>query len=248
MEEVCEAALRRGMVEICITDHWECGDNMMGTHMKEHPFDVEGYLGEIDRLRALYEGRLTIRTGLEIGNCLCDLPLGTMALELPLDFVIGSLHIVYGADAHRTDYSVCDPNEALRQYVIDCGTLARQAPHFDALGHFTLIRRYAARDGFETDLSGMWPDIEDALRVLIEQGIALEVNTSGLRFFDQTIPGADVFARYRALGGELVTIGSDGHRPEQYATDIHEAQRMLREVGFTHHMTYQQRKPVPHKL
>lgn len=248
MEELCEAALRQGLAEICFTDHWECGDNQMGRHMREHPFEPDRYVAEIARLRALYEGRLQIRLGLEIGNWLCDLPLGRRALQLPLDFVIGSLHIVCGEDAHRADFETHHPNELLRRYVADCGALAQQAPHFDALGHLTLIRRYAARSGLQTDLTGLAPELEQTLRTLIRQGIALEANTSGYRHLNHPLPGAEVFRLYRSLGGELVTIGSDAHRTEHLGAGLAEAQRMLRELGFTHHMTYQQRKPVPHRL
>ena len=55
--------------------------------------------------------------------------------------------------------------------------------------------------------------IDLILEALIETGTALEVNTGGLwNGPGETYPGLEVVARYRELGGERLSVGSDAHR------------------------------------
>lgn len=63
-------------------------------------------------------------------------------------------------------------------------------------------------------------EIDAILQYLISHQIALEVNTAGLRMLGFTNPHPDVIRRYREMGGELITVGSDGHVPEYLAMDL----------------------------
>ena len=63
----------------------------------------------------------------------------------------------------------------------------------------------------------------------------------GLRFFN---PLPEILARYRELGGELITIGSDAHVPEKVAGRFKETADILRSLGFTHYAVYKERKPL----
>ena len=61
------------------------------------------------------------------------------------------------------------------------------------------------------------------------------------------LPTADYFRRFKELGGEIVTIGSDAHttgRVGQYALD---ACAVLKDI-FGYVCTFENRQPVFHKL
>jgi len=47
---------------------------------------------------------------------------------------------------------------------------------------------------------------------------------------------------YRELGGEILTFGSDAHRPEDIASNFDVALEMARTVGFTHLARFEQRR------
>ena len=67
----------------------------------------------------------------------------------------------------------------------------------------------------------------------MESGTALEVNSSGLRYPErETYPGPWVVARFRELGGERVTVGSDAHMPESFAFGLEEAADIVAAAGF----------------
>ena len=46
-----------------------------------------------------------------------------------------------------------------------------------------------------------------------------------------------------AVGGELITLGSDAHRPEDVGKGIAQAQELLRTVGFRYFTVYHRRTP-----
>ena len=53
----------------------------------------------------------------------------------------------------------------------------------------------------------------------------------------------NVLKRYKELGGEIITIGADGHKPEHIAYDFHKVAGMLKECGFAYYTEFSKRKP-----
>ena len=167
------------------------------------------------------------------------------------DYILGSVH----AGRWREDYYWMDYQNPphplpvlIREYFENCLAVARW-DQVDALAHLGYLKRYAIRDGVTLDYTPYDDLIDEILRTLIATGKALEVNTSGFRYgLPEWIPGIEIWRRYRAMGGELVTIGSDAHRPEDIGAGHKEAQRMLRELGFTRFFYFRARKPVAVEL
>ena len=63
--------------------------------------------------------------------------------------------------------------------------------------------------------------------------MALEINVSGLRQpIGKTLPDLPLIRRFRELGGELITVGSDAHRPEDIARPIGDGLTIAKEAGF----------------
>ena len=56
-------------------------------------------------------------------------------------------------------------------------------------------------------------------------------------------PTEDILRRYRELGGEIITIGSDGHKPEQIAWDYRRVPELLKNAGFEYYAVFRNRKP-----
>ncbi len=60
-------------------------------------------------------------------------------------------------------------------------------------------------------------------------------------------PTEDILKRYRELGGEILTLGSDAHAPEHIAYDYCRLSGILKDAGFTHYTVFQKRKPIFYK-
>ena len=79
---------------------------------------------------------------------------------------------------------------------------------------------------------------------LIAQGRGIEINVSGLRTGHTSYPNASALALYHDLGGEILTLGSDAHTPEDASVGIREGAELLRTIGFRYYTVFEQRKPT----
>ena len=201
--EMMEAALAKGLMGLCVTDHFDCDE-------------IPAFC-TLENLRGA-KAALELLRGVELAQGVMCPNEAREALALTnYDYVLGSVH----AGRWREDYYWLDyrnpphPMETLlREYFENCLAVARWDKP-DAIAHLGFLKRYAVRDGVTLDYTPYNDLIEEILRTLIATGKALEVNTSGFRYgLPEWIPGIEIWRRYRAMGGELVTIGSDAHRPE----------------------------------
>lgn len=248
MEELCATAVRRGFTEIALTDHFEC-------YTPSHPkgFFTKSYLtkeqAEVDRCRALFDGKLTIRKGIEMGQPGVN---PTWASEVmaafSFDYVIGSVHKIRDLDLGLVAYKehhlddICLHNLAALYDLAETGD-------FDCLGHIDLIKRYAARQGIPVELCDYQEQMEAVLKKLIERGKGLEINTSGLRQeVASALPGLSILKLYKELGGEILTIGSDAHQPADVGADWGEAADLALQAGFKYIASFADRKPTFHKI
>ena len=84
---------------------------------------------------------------------------------------------------------------------------------------------------------------------MIADGKGIEMNTSAKRHgLKDTMPSREILRLYRELGGEIITIGSDSHKPEHLGTYIEETKRLLKDMGFEKFCTYEKMKPVFYDL
>jgi histidinol-phosphatase (PHP family) len=90
-------------------------------------------------------------------------------------------------------------------------------------------------------------DIFDCIfRFLIENGKGLELNTKSCTGSKgrQTPVDHDVLIRYRELGGEIISLGSDSHSAIYVGEGFKEAAEMLRSLGFRWSSHYEKRQLV----
>jgi histidinol-phosphatase (PHP family) len=162
------------------------------------------------------------------------------------DFVIGSVHI--GADspylAGRVESWIAGKSlpEIVAPYYDEVEAAARSGL-FDALGHIDFVKRYLAPHITAADLGAAPELLDGVLRALVESGTALEINTSGLRQASGEIyPSAAAVARFRELGGERVTVGSDAHLAHHFAWALSDGYAAADAVGLKPSLT---RERVP---
>jgi histidinol-phosphatase (PHP family) len=104
---------------------------------------------------------------------------------------------------------------------------------FDTLGHLDYVKKYLAEHVPPAAFAARPDAYEPLLRALVETGTALEVNASGLRQSPgETYPAPWVVARFRALGGEVLTAGSDAHRAHSFAYGLARAYEIAAAAGF----------------
>ena len=125
--------------------------------------------------------------------------------------------------------------------------VVKRYQNYSVLGHMDLITRYD-KNGIYPFEKAM-PIISEILRIVIENGKGIELNTSYHRYgLEDSTPSVNILKRYRELGGDIITIGSDSHSPGQLGTYIEDARRLLKSLGFRYFCTYDKMQPIYHNL
>lgn len=140
----------------------------------------------------------------------------------PFDYVIGSIHMVDGVDIFHEEFyegrSKRESYEHYLKYMLDC--LKTHIGFIDALGHIDYISRYARYNDKEIYYKDFSEHIDAVLRIVAENGKALEINTRRLDDVKAAENLSDICKRFSDLGGKLVTIGSDAHTPTSIGNNL----------------------------
>ena len=252
--DMADEAVRKGLKTICFTDHFDKDDLEWG---EEGIFDVDAYFVEMQKLQEEYAGNLNIRIGIELGlrTYLKDY-YEELTKKYPFDFVIGSVHnvpykkdaegnILYTDPAAEKLFTDRTDKEAYRLMMETTLENVRTSDCFQTLGHLDYVVRYGKSREKEYSYTDYADIIDEILKLLIEKEKGLEVNSAGLKYgLPFAHPHPDVLKRYRELGGEIITIGADAHKPEHIAYDFAKAEEILKSCGFKYYTEFFEQKPV----
>ncbi len=252
--DMADEAVRKGLKTICFTDHFDKDDLEWG---EEGIFDVNAYFVEMQKLQEKYAGKLNIRIGIELGlrTYLKDY-YEELTKKYPFDFVIGSVHnvpykkdaegnILYTDPAAEKLFTDRTDKEAYRLMMETTLENVRTSDCFQTLGHLDYVVRYGKSREKEYSYTDYADIIDEILKLLIEKEKGLEVNSAGLKYgLPFAHPHPDVLKRYRELGGEIITIGADAHKPEHIAYDFAKAEEILKSCGFKYYTEFFEQKPV----
>lgn len=242
-EDMVESAIAKGLSVICFTDHYDKDNLDWGD---EAIFDVESYFQKMIELQEEYRDQIDIRIGAEIGMqpYLAEYYQNFMA-QHPFDFVIGSVHSVLEHDVALDFFQKHSDPEGYKIYFEEMLQDVQKIKSYDVLGHLDYIVRYSNQGSKGFDLNDYMDIIEEILKQVIAHGKGIEMNMSGLKYgVGAPHPQPEIIKRYRELGGEIITVGADGHIPEHIAYDYHLADDILKSCGFKYYTEFKGRKPL----
>lgn len=264
VDDVCALAIERGIGEICFTDHvdfeirpdWDeyRADPSCAPIVEGQPsinVDCERYFPTIAEARDRFAGELTVKTGMEFGVQSHTIGLFNELFERfagEWDFIILSIHQVGNQEFwNGTFQQGRTQDEYNRGYYEEMLRVVQRFDHWSVLGHLDLIKRY--------DQAGPWPDanardiVAEILEEAIRRGKGIELNTSSIRYgLTDLTPSTELLRLYRDLGGRILTIGSDSHKPEHLGAHIPMMRERLKDIGFTEFCTFKGMEPMFHRL
>jgi len=234
IDAYCAAAVERGIPEIAITDHLDF-DPRAPAHSFA-PFATRER--EVRDAAARWADRgLRVRFGVEVSyESQREVEIREHLARHPYDYAIGSVHVGAASPfmAHRVAGWVAGRtfDEVVAPYFGEVEAAIR-SELFDTIGHLDYVKKYVVSHVPPSAFAAR-PDVyEPLLRALVETGMALEVNASGLRQPPgETYPAPPIVERFRALGGIRVTAGSDAHRAGSFAYGLGHAYAALAAAGF----------------
>ena len=242
--QMLQAAQAVGLKEICFTDHI---DYEPGVEDQTMVFDTGRYL---EAYSSLSHPAVQIRRGMEFGMSPDNVEAFRKDLQrYPFDFVLGSVHFVDDLDVYFQPYwegkTIHQAEERYLQETLAC---VKAHNDFDVLAHLTYISKCRAHPGPRPVPYEEHRDLlDEILRTLAQKGKGLEMNTSGVDRCGDFLPYAPYFRRFKELGGEIITIGSDAHTASRVGQYSDRACEILKDI-FGYVCTFEARKPTFHKL
>lgn len=251
MEEMIKKAISIGLTHMCITEHYD--PDFVYPSGEEGMFELntDSYLYELLKMRNIYGDKINIGFGVELGlQPHLKRELAVYAKSKEFDFIIGSAHLCNRKDPYYPAFfEGRNEDEAHREYFEFIYECIRKCPYFDVFGHVDYVVRYGPTKGDNYTYAKHSDIFDKILEFLIENEKGIELNTGGFRSgLNQPNPCSDIIKRYKELGGEIITVGSDAHNPNDIASDFNKASEILKACGFKYYNVFQNRMPEFIKL
>lgn len=248
MEAMIQKGIALGLPSMCFTEHMDldfpCGGLSFLT-------DMSAYQKTFQMMQERYASSISLYFGLELGlqpHLKEEIP--AFAKSFDFDFLIGSTHIADRMDPYDNSYfSNRSEYEGYFRYFEVLLENLHTFSCFDSCGHIDYVVRYGPNRNQNYSYKKYQDILDEILKVLIAKGIGLECNTAGFKYgLGHPHPTEDILIRYRELGGEILTLGSDGHKPEHLAYDFNRIGELLKNCGYKYYTVFHKRKPVFLKL
>lgn len=252
MEEMINQGINLGLKTLCFTDHMDYDYPKIYEYSFE--FEIEDYIDKLNIMRDKYNSQIEILTGIELGiqSHIID-RMDALVNTYPFDFVIGSVHVIDKVDPYYPQYWEPVTEE---EGIIKCFKAIKEGCEsfqgFHVCGHLDYIVRYApsSKKNYKEYSYPYYTDVlDEILKTLLEHGKGIEVNSSGYKYgLGHPHPKTEIIKRYKELGGEIITIGSDAHLPEHICHEFDRVAKLLKDIGYRYYTVFKEGKPIMEKL
>ena len=228
--ELAARAVEAGLTELGFSDHAPMPrDDFDEWRMKDGELDQ--YVAQVEAARQAFP-QLTIRLGLEVDYLAgCEDWIRSLATRYPWDYLIGSVHYLtplWAIDSplQMSGWRSRDPFAVWSDY-FTCLAQAARSGLFDIIGHADLCKKFCIIP--TQDCTPLYEQFVAAAR---ESGVAMEINTSGLRRDCKELYPGPRLLTLAAQAGVPLTFGSDAHAPGEVALNFPEAIRAAKAAGY----------------
>lgn len=251
IEAVLKTAVSRGIDEIALCDHYDVNWVIAG----ENPdIDFHASLNQINEAKNKFKNKDTeFLLGIELGQPnQCPEKANEVLAKNDFDFILCALHNARNEkDFYFIDYKNTNILNLIRifeKYTSELCELAEWGK-FHALAHITYPLRYCLLNNIHIPIYKYTDLYKKLFSIMIHKGIALEVNTSGLRKkINQPSPPYDLLKLYKETGGELITAGSDAHNTSDIFSGIPHIYKQLNAMGFRYITAVKDKKLIQRKI
>ena len=176
--------------------------------------DLDAYKKTFLQLKEKYRSQIKLYLGLEVGlQPHLKEEIPALCASRNFDFLIGSTHVADCLDPYdNAFFENRTETQAYQRYFEVLLKNLQTYSCFDTCGHIDYVVRY----GPSKNVHYCYKNHADILD--------------------------EILKRYKELGGELLTLGSDAHAPCHIAYDFQKASDLLKACGFRYYTIFKERK------
>jgi histidinol-phosphatase (PHP family) len=258
IESYVEAAARNGVTELGFTEHlyrcveseallgrfWEGGDPDLANQTEE--FVVEDRVLSLERyVEAIVKAKdagLPVKLGLEVDYFPETIEaVAAFLAQYPFDFLIGSVHWIGEWAVDHEDANFEFERRGVDQAYEDYFRLEAQLAAsglVDSLAHVDVVKKAGHRASQEP--IGLY---EEVTKAASSSGTAVEVSSGGLRNPVAEMYPHPTFLKMFNEAGVSITLGSDGHVPDQAGYAHDDVVGAALAAGYETRLSFDQRQP-----
>lgn len=237
-------ARQLGITHMAVTDHHEL---LTGGYYDSWKIkDLQSYSNAIKSYNDKYDD-IYVAVGIEIGHVNRKAKEIKDVLDtIDFDFVISSAHFIDEVDPYFPEYFAGKPkHETYYNYLKEIrDSIDVMDDRVSVLGHIGYAARYSPYEDYKLRYEDFSEIIDEILLKTIKRGFGIELNTSNYgRKLDELMPPVSIVNRYRQLGGEIITIGSDSHTSADIGKAYNTARQIALDAGFKKVCVYKNLEP-----
>jgi histidinol-phosphatase (PHP family) len=243
IDDYCQAALLKGLVELCFTTHFDTNpaasrnENLIRIKGQDKPATIDNLAPYVDDVLAAgdryYGMGLMVKLGVEIGWYPgCEELVSRLRERYQFDHVLCGIHEIDNIcfccqDRYRACFERFELGPMLEAYYGQA-IQAANSGLFHAIAHLEYYRKYGEAFYGPSIATAADPFLPDLFAALISSDTALEINTSGLRRnMKGYFPSTPILTAAKRAGVEVTFLGSDAHQPEHVGFDFDTAVHLL---------------------
>ncbi len=236
ISEYCQAALKKGLAEICFTTHYDCSPGcegkgniirVLGEDLPATPENLKQYVEDVQEAQDnFYPAGLMVKLGVEFGWFKgAEKSLGELLKMYEFDYILCGIHEIDDiCFCCKSSYKECfermSAAEAVAKYIEQIKE-ASDSGMFDCIAHLDYLRKYGL-EFYGSELDEEFDrQIGACFETLVKNGTSIEINTAGMRKgLDSYFPRMKTINAARRAGVDMIKLGSDAHRPEDIGYDF----------------------------
>jgi histidinol-phosphatase (PHP family) len=246
VDDFCQAALKKGLVEICFTTHYDSnpgapeGERRIRIDGKSEPltFDAIGkYVAAVAEAHERYFARgLEVKCGIEVGFYPgCEKHIADLFRRFPFQYKLAAIHEIEDICLCCQDrFEACFSRYSCENMADKYFGLAKEAAIsglFDSIAHIDVYKKYGLKYYGDSILVVHRGRIEPVFDLMAKNNVGMEINTAALRRgHDEYYPSMEILNLARNFGVNVSAIGSDAHSPEEVAYDFEAAAAIAYEL------------------
>ena len=250
VEASSKVAAEKGLGGLCFADHCDLfvpKQTLEISPRSNDLVDIPAQQAEIERVQELFP-QIRILKGIEIGmHPQCRKEVKQLMAENSFDQVIGSIHYINDTDPFFGSFFEGKSwREAYGYYLENIYREMSAWGDFDIMGHYDYVVRYCNYDQVDILYKDFSDIFDEMFRYLIHNGKALEINTKSYLNYKGRQANLDlgVLKRYREMGGDIISFGSDSHDAHAVGTDFEKYAALVKSLGFRWAAHYEKRQLV----
>lgn len=253
IEETVESAIEKGLVAICLTDHYRMPPNFSDA-TDDARVQYPQYMEDVMKAKNKYKNEIEVIFGAEF-EWLAGFEDWTEeeTKKYPFDYTIGSVHYVRGIpidfipEYFEKAINLCGGIQGLvKEYFLQTRRCA-QSMLFSSIGHLDRIKEFN-RNFYSEDETWYRKEVLETLDCISKTTKTMEINTSGLRKVCKAIYPSEWIVRQACKRNIDLTIGSDAHTPENIGSGLEKGIEIAKRAGYKKLVRFIKRKKIEVKI